>query len=424
MDHRREAQEQALAGDTPAEVQRLSDDIWLLPRPLGNTVLVATKEGAAVIDPGLEANGPRVREELRRRTQAPLRLIIYTHGHADHAFGTGALLKDAAERGDPPPDIVGHKRVRDRFDVYQRLQGRQEFINRIQFAIPAAVQAFPRSYYYPTITYEDRIAFRIGGLTLECRHGMGETDDATWVSIAERSMIVSGDFLIQGCPNVGNPFKVQRYAREWAQALEEMAALGAEIVVPGHGPVLGREAGIEQMLETARALRYLEDEVVRRLNEGQWQEQILEEVDLPPDLKEKPYLAPTYGCPRFVVHGIIRRYAGWYDGNPSDLFPSTRAEVAQDVLAAAGGPPSLLERARSLRDAGGIRNLQRALHLTDYVLFGEGDAGPYAREAHALKAELLEARAQAEPSFIARNIFANGAKSERGFEAPQGEGQA
>ena len=120
------------------------------------------------------------------------------------------------------------------------------------------------------------------------------------------------------------------------------------------------------MLETARALRYLEDEVVRRLNEGQWQEQILEEVDLPPDLKEKPYLAPTYGCPRFVVYGIIRRYAGWYDGNPSDLFPSTRAEVAQDVLAAAGGPLSLLERARSLRDAGGMRDLQRALHLTDY----------------------------------------------------------
>ena len=143
MADNREAKEQALAGDAPAEVQRLSEDIWLLPRPLGNTVLIATREGAAVIDPGLEANGPRVREELRRCTQAPLRLIIYTHGHADHAFETGALLKDAAERGDPPPEIVGHKRVRDRFDVYQRLQGRQEFINRIQFAIPAAVQAFP-----------------------------------------------------------------------------------------------------------------------------------------------------------------------------------------------------------------------------------------------------------------------------------------
>jgi hypothetical protein len=63
--------------------------------------------------------------------------------------------------------------------------------------------------------------------------------------------------------------------------------------------------------------------------------------------------------------------------------------------------------------AGGLRNVQRALHLVDFVLFGEGEDGASAREAHRLKAELLQARADAEPSFIARNIFRNGASREK-----------
>ena len=416
MDKERGEREQSLEGMLEnygeAQVKQLAEDVWFMRRPLGNTTFVLTSEGAVVVDPGLGVEGPPVLAELRKQTQAPVRLIIYTHGHADHVGGTGAFLKEAGERGDPRPEILAHKRVIDRFETYQRLFGRQDFINRIQFSVPPGAKAFPRRWHYPTLVYEDRISVRLGELTFACRHGLGETDDATWVWVPERKTIVSGDFLLRGCPNVGNPFKVQRYAREWAQALEEMAALEPEIVVPGSGDAMGRQEGREQMLGTARALNYLEDEVVRRLNEGQWQEQILEEVDLPRDLKDKPYLAPNYGCPRFVVHGIICRYAGWYDGNPGNLFPATRAEIARDVVELCG-VDALLARARALRDKGGIRNIQRAVHLVDFALFAANDNGSEAREARALKADLLEQRAKVEPSFIARNIFLNGAKSER-----------
>lgn len=394
------------------ETKEVAPNIWFLPG-FGNATLLLTDEGVAVVDPGLMGNGPRVLREIRERSQAPIRFIIYTHGHGDHAFGTGPLLEDAAERRDPPPQIVAHERVLDRLARYQRLHGQHEHINRIQFAVPADRTAFPDEYYPPTLTYHHRLALRLGGLTLECRHGMGETDDATWVWIPERSTIIAGDFLVWSCPNVGNPFKVQRFALEWAEALEEMAALEPERVIPGHGPVSDRDQGQEVMLNTARALRYLEDESVRRLNAGQWHEQILQEVDLPDELKEKPYLQPIYGCPRFVVHGILRRYSGWHDGNAGNLFPSTQAEISEEVLRAAGGAGPLLERARSLRDAGGLHNVQRALHLVDFVLFGEGEEGAQAKEAHALKADLLEARAEAEPSFIARNIFRNGARREK-----------
>lgn len=86
---------------------------------------------------------------------------------------------------------------------------------------------------------------------------------------------------------------------------------------PGHGPVLRGEAINDALLAAAKALRYLHDEVVCRLNLGQWLEQIVNEVRLPAELANHPALTPVYGCPAYIVRAIHRRYAGWYDGNPS-----------------------------------------------------------------------------------------------------------
>ena len=130
-----------------------------------------------------------------------------------------------------------------------------------------------------------------------------------------------------------------------------------------------------------------------------WAERILAEVNaLPPDLASKPYLQPIYGCPTFIVHGILRRHSGWFDGNPSHLFPAATSAVAKEIVALAGAP-ELLARARTLQQAG---DAQLALHLVDCVIDG-GDQ-TLAAEAQRLKSDLLATRAENEPSFIARNI--------------------
>ena len=105
------------------------------------------------------------------------------------------------------------------------------------------------------------------------------------------------------------------------------------------------------------------------------------------------------------MHGILRRYHGWFDGNPAHLFPSPAAEIAREVTALTG-TGRLLDRAREIAAKG---DAQLALHLVDLVL-DAGDVGPRA-EAQGLKAELLAARAAAEPSFIARSILRNGAEA-------------
>jgi len=382
----------------------------------GNVGFVVTDEGVVVVDTALRQMGETIRRDIREVTDAPIHSVIYTHGHYDHAFGVWALLKDAEDRGDPKPRIIGHENVVRRFNRYQELQGQQEFINRIQFGIPAETRGVLRGYHYPDITYRDRFSFRLGDVTFELRFGMGETDDATWVWIPERRVVFAGDFVVWSCPNIGNPFKIQRYETEWAEALEQMASLHPDVLVPGHGPPIQSEEVQRVCLDTARALRYLHEEVVKRLNQGAWIEQILEEVRLPEDLAKKPYLAPVYGCPTFLIHGIYRRYAGWYDGNPSHLFPSRTMDIAKEVVPLAGGPEALLNRAKTLKEAG---ETQLALHLVDFVLDNPETAS--LREAHVLKADLLQARADEEPSFIARNIFANGVLMKRRAHASNKE---
>ena len=164
------------------------------------------------------------------------------------------------------------------------------------------------------------------------------------------------------------------------------------------------------LMVTIEALRYLEDEVLRRLNEGQWYEEILHAVELPEHLARSRFLTPMYGCTAFAVHSILRRYTGWYDGNPSHLFPSHSDEIAREVLSLAGGPVAVLERARALAAQGERGAIQLALHLLDFVIHG---GAAEAEETRGLKAQYLEARAKHEDSFIARNILSSAAVLEK-----------
>jgi len=373
-----------------------------------NICFVETAEGVVVFDTGLPFDGPRIVEEIRKVTEQPVRYIIYGHGHADHAFGTWALIDDASERGHPRPVIIAHDNLTRRFDRYRETQSYQEHINRIQFAIPENIPAFVTDYIYPDRTFSDKMILRLGEVTFELRHARGETDDTVWMWIPERGTACVTDLWVWSCPNIGNPFKVQRYTRDWAEALEAVAEKGPRLMLPGHGPEIdGGEKIEEACLTVARALRFLDRQVVDMLNQGKWQEEILHSFEWPEEFAESPYLPPIYGHPYFIVHALLRYYHGWYDGNPSHLFPCRSGEIAREILSLVGSGDKVIERARVLAVEGFN---QLALHVVDLVI--EGETSP-PREALELKIQLLESLAARQKSLIARNIFLGGARQVR-----------
>ena len=386
-----------------SEEQQATPDIVRLG--ISNTSVVYTDDGVIVIDvPMGNRFGKKAIEIIRKRTDKPIYAIIYTHGHMDHVWSVPVFNADAETHKYPKPHIIGHRNVARRFDRYQKLKGQHEHINTIQFAIPAGEPVLPQQFFYPDTTFDDAMQFQFGGLTFELYSYYGETDDSLWVWVPERKTALVGDLLISGAPNVGNPFKVQRWALEWAEALEAVAGKNPDYVVAA-GQVLPRDLASEVLLDTARYLRFIEDEVVRLLNEGYWIEEIIDKIKIPEDLTQKPWLQPVYGHPTFIIHGVHRRYAGWYNGNPAELFPATSNDIAAEIVKLAG-VDNLVQEANMLRDDGKI---QLALNIIDFVIRGTED-GAEREKALLLKSELLDARANAEPSYIARNIFSAGAK--------------
>jgi alkyl sulfatase BDS1-like metallo-beta-lactamase superfamily hydrolase len=361
---------------------------------------IDTGDGLVMLDTGAVNDTRTLHEEVRKwRPNAPLRAAIFSHHHVDHIFGVGPFEAEAQEKGWARPLVYGHEALDWHFDRYKRTLGWNTAINRRQFAIDAPQFKWQENYRYPDVTYQERMRFRAGELTFELRHTRGETEDATWTWVPERRLLAPGDLFIWAVPNAGNPQKVQRFAGEWAAGLREMSALGADVMVPGHGlPIFGRERITAALSDSAELLETIEAQVLALMNTGCTLDRIIHEVDIPERLLEKPYLRPVYDDPQFLIRNVWRLYGGWYEGEPDNLLPAPRAEQAREWVALAGGLDRVLARVAALQREG---NLRLACHLVEFAVIAEPDSKP----AHAQRAEVYAARAGMQESSMARNIL-------------------
>jgi alkyl sulfatase BDS1-like metallo-beta-lactamase superfamily hydrolase len=372
---------------------------------LANVNAIATDDGLVFVDTGIFFLARNIHTSIREWSADRLHTAVYSHGHVDHVFGTPPFEEEAAENGWPAPRVVAHENVPPRFDRYVLTAEYNAWINRRQFGIPQLT--WPTEYRYPDDTYRDVHTFDAGGERFELHHARGETDDHTWTWIPGRKLICCGDMMIWGTPNCGNPQKVQRYPGDWARALREMAGLGAEVLLPGHGyPVIGADRIAQTLNDTAEFLEFLHDETLKLMNAGATLDEIIHTVTPPERLIEKPYLRPIYDDPEFIVHNVWRFYGGWYDGNPSRLKPAPDGRVAEELAALAGGAGRVAARARELLAEG---HLRLASHLAETAAL----ADPNSAEAHAVRAEVYEARVAAEPSLMAKGIYGWAARDSR-----------
>jgi alkyl sulfatase BDS1-like metallo-beta-lactamase superfamily hydrolase len=404
------------------ELSEVGEGIALI-EAFSHVVAFRTGSGLVLFDTSLEAYGPKVLTALRGWTGDPLNSIAYTHGHVDHVGGTFAFLKEAHETGATRPRLIGHENVGPRFRRYETTNGYNAIINARQFSPsrrvslneggPAAPGRFgPAEFVAPDTIFSDRLDLRVGGLTFELRHAIGETDDHLWAWVPEHRAICAGDFVIWVFPNAGNPQKVQRYPLEWARALREMVALEPELLLPAHGLPVGGRDRIRAMLETmAWSLEELVRQTLDLMNAGARLDDIIHAVKLPREILEKPYMRPLYDEPEFVLHNIWRLYGGWYDGNPSRLKPAPESDLARELVALAGGIEIYLRRAMALADAGDFR---LACHLVETAV----QAAPDDKAAHAVRRDVYAARAKGESSLMARGIFGSAARESEAKAGP------
>jgi alkyl sulfatase BDS1-like metallo-beta-lactamase superfamily hydrolase len=415
-----EVAEQAWSGSTGGRhiwraVNRLEEvapGTWFYSG-FANMTVFDTGDGLVIADPGARNNAREKYEAVRAVSDRPLHSAVYTHGHMDHVWGVEHYAAEARERGWPPPRVVAHELVGPRFDRYRKTAGWNGVINQRQFRGGAGSPSWPTDYWYPDVTYADRLALTVGGLRVELRHARGETDDATWLFVPDRGVLCTGDLFVWVAPNCGNPQKVQRYAGEWAVALREMAARDATLLLPGHGPPIAGEARVRLALEeTAEYLESLEEQTLALMNRGASLDEVLERVRPPERLVGRPYLQPVYDEPEFIVRNIWRLYGGWYDGQPAHLKPASERAQAEEIARLAGGTSRLAERALELAAAGDDR---LACHLVDWAHL----AAPEDAEIRKVRGQIYRERARREASTMAVGLF-NTAAREMGESLGEG----
>jgi glyoxylase-like metal-dependent hydrolase (beta-lactamase superfamily II) len=379
------------------EASYVAPDTLFMTADYVNLAAFETPDGLLLVDTGMVAAGPRVFEELRKRTKAPLHTVVYTHGHLDHAFGLGPWL-EAGER----PRVIAHENVVRRFRTYMRTAPMNIHINRVQFGIVQDI-TWPekeQDFFWPDTIYRDQLTLRLGGERFELRHGKGETDDATWVWAPERGIVCSGDLWVGILPNCGNPQKVQRYPEEWADALEAIASLGAELLLPGHGhPIEGSDTIRTCCLNTAEALRAIVRRALEGLNAGKTHEEILAAIRIPDGLAGEAYLDPLYDRPEFIARNVIREHGGWWNGFSAEVLPAKMVDRATEIARLAGGASPLIARARELIDA----DPALACHLAEWAAL----AAPEEPDAQQCVIDVFGKRAEGEISLMGRGLLSH-----------------
>jgi alkyl sulfatase BDS1-like metallo-beta-lactamase superfamily hydrolase len=349
---------------------------------------------------------------------------VYTHGHVDHVGGSGAMAADAERRGHPRIRVVGHEAVAGRFDRYRLTNGYNTDVNLRQFggvggvkdmAIGDVPQFLPDETLWPDVEIATAGELSVGGLSFEFHHAKGETDDHLWTWIPEHRALCVGDLVTWVFPNCGNPQKVQRYPREWAAALRDMATYEAEWLFGAHGlPVRGSERVATVLGDLATALELLTEETLAMMNAGETLDAIVQQVTVPDELLVKPWMQPVYDEPEFVVRNLWRLYGGWWDKNPAHLKPAPESAFAAQMADLAGGAAALVRRAVDLAADGELRLACQMIELAV-------QAEPTSTDAHGARAEIYEQRRKAEFSLMSKGIFAAAARQSRAIVDGPGE---
>jgi alkyl sulfatase BDS1-like metallo-beta-lactamase superfamily hydrolase len=365
-----------------------------------NATVVDTDDGLLAVDTGDPLFGPLLHERVREwRADQRLRTAVFSHGHIDHVFGVGPFDAEASERGWDRPIVIATTALPKRFDRYVLTAGYNGIVNRRQFGMDNL--QWPTDYRYPDETYDGVRVLDFAGERVELHAARGETDDHTWTWIASRKVLCCGDLFIWASPNAGNPQKVQRYAAEWATALREMAALDAEVLLPGHGvPVVGADRVRQALTDTATYLQSLHDQTIALMNQGARLDEILHTVKPPAELADRPYLQPVYDEPEFVVRNVWRLYGGWWDGNPATLKPAPERDIAAAVVDLAGAD-AVARRVEELVDVGDEPALRLAGHLAEWLV----QADPSSTEAKAVRHRVFTARVEQERSTMSKGVF-------------------
>jgi cyclase len=230
----------------PLKIERVRGDLHMISGEGGNVAVYTTAEGVVLVDDMFDRNHDDILKQVKSVSDRPLKYVINTHQHDDHAGGAMKML--------PIAEVIAHR------NVYANLKDLKQPYYEDTPGTPIGL---------PRITFTDQLDVHLGAKEIQAHYfGRGHTSGDAIIYFPELKVIHTGDLFLnfRQAPRPGAPPRppgVPVYVDyvqggsfvDWSKALEGALRLDFDTVIPGHGPVATR-ADLVQFkanLETMRA---------------------------------------------------------------------------------------------------------------------------------------------------------------------------
>jgi quinoprotein relay system zinc metallohydrolase 2 len=230
---------------------------------IANLGFVVGGRSVAVIDSGGSLRqGQELLAAIRARTGLPVSHVVLTHVHPDHVLGTGAFADEGAT-------VIGHVKL-----AAALAQSGPIYLANLRHLVGAGMDG--TELVLPTEGVADTATIDLGVRVLELR-AWPAAHTGTDLTVLDRATgtLFAGDLLfLERIPVVDGSLL------GWLRVMDELTALPAARVVPGHGPPSApwpEAAGPQRDY-----LGYLRDEVRSALARNRTLEQAVEKIPPPP----------------------------------------------------------------------------------------------------------------------------------------------
>lgn len=179
--------------------------------------------------------------DVKRLTPKPIRYVVDTHSHWDHAWGNEEF---------PDATIIGHDNCRaEMLDVDLVEWWRQRAATS---GMPWSEEATTVRVTPPTLTFESSMRLVLGQHELHLRWlGRAHTSGDIFIHLPTERLVFTGDVAQDG----GVPFIQDGYLGDWVGTDTRLLELDADRFVSGHGPI-GDRAALHEARDFIAALAF------------------------------------------------------------------------------------------------------------------------------------------------------------------------